>query len=322
MGNSARITGKVEGDLTSSLAGAGLSANHIIVGDTNHADQGVRNVLASREMMQGLAESGVAHVCLEIPSYLQDYADQYRSGDMSYDEFRQVMQENIILQNEGEVDEESFIRSAANTIAHASQFGIDVHFVDPGLPMPPEEAAQAMGRVLLDYETSTGNEIDFSDADSMRGALTYMLDNELIAPDDMEILKVYGGEFMNERLNDQALYDNIMAATNGEKTAIIYGAAHDHLGELLGDNVMVFDIYEDGKTFYDHQDNDGQATIEGEPDFVYVIRDDSVYATDQASEAQKQAVNIDEGAAPANGYFLGVLPIDPPSSNNIPVPGQ
>jgi len=322
MGDDARITGRVEGDVTSTIAAAGMSADYIIIGDTNHSDQGVRNALAGPELMQGLAESGVAHICLEVPSYLQPLADQYRNGELSYEEFQESMQESIFLANEGEVDEESFVRSVANTIAYGSRFGIDVHFVDPGLPIPPQEVTDALVDVMSDYELHTGLEIDYSDAEALRGVLDYMVENELISDENMAILEQHGSGFMDERLNDQNLYNNIIAATNGEKTAIIYGAAHDHLGELLGDNVMVLDIYDEGKNFYKQQDHDGDARPAGEPDFVYILRDGAVYITDHASLEQSQAVTVDEDGAPANGYFLGALPIDPPTSNNTPGMGQ
>lgn len=322
MDNKAQITGKVDGTFNDAITSASRASNYIYIGDTNHTLSNLREFLSSETLMRDLAESGVARVMLEVPESMQFYAEQYQAGAIDRDEFMQAAdRQRYDILNTGEITKDDMLNSFMDTMDHAKQFGMTVHFVDPGLPQPTMDDIKMLMEAVEIYNENSTDDIDLTKTDSERikEAMIEMRDRDLV-PDELQTkLEEFMTRFMGERLNDENLYDNIIEAADGQKTAIIYGARHDDLIERLesdGVPVTVIDAYGDGENFYRTNDNDNiSVTTEGEPDLVFIVEDGTTFVTDHASDLQTDGLTVDDGAVPPNGYFLG-LPIDPPDADN------
>ncbi len=70
----AEITGRVQGGFHEALTRAAPSAGNIAIGDTNHGSAAIRDFLSSDQTMRTLAESGVSHVCIEVPKEFDSLA--------------------------------------------------------------------------------------------------------------------------------------------------------------------------------------------------------------------------------------------------------
>jgi hypothetical protein len=121
------------------------------------------------------------------------------------------------------------------------------------------------------------------------------------------------------RVTDDELHTNIQQATNGEKSAIIYGNLHDDLVRRLGSDTLVVDIYRDGRAFHERPNlrEDRPGSGYGEPGLVHIVEDKQTFVTDRATPQQSVALTIEQDKQPPNGYFLGFIPIDPPARTQV-----
>ena len=313
----AQITGQVEGSFNHAVTRAGMASDYILVGDTDHTLFSVRGFVSSNEMMRTLAESGAAHVCIEMPAYLDNLAQRYQNGEIDRAEFLRNFERDFSLANPGEITVHDMAESIANTMDNAKQYGMRVHFVDPGLPLPTAEENALFKEALQAYEHATGEKVDYRSRESVDDAVNYIRNHgDLLPPEKMQALRDASQRLLNARLNDQNLYSNIQQATHGEKTAVIYGSRHDDLADRIkrdGHSALVVDIYDEGRAFYRQREQGAEkVVVNGEPDLVHVVDEDNTYVTDRATDAEKAGLTINQGSMPANGYFLGILPIDPP----------
>lgn len=197
---------------------------------------------------------------------------------------------------------------------NANRYGIEVHFVDPGIKTSPELNQLSMEAITA-YETETKQKVDMSSGEQVADAVRYSLDNKLLSPEKNERLMKALIEAGHGRVTDDELHANIQEATNGEKSAIIYGNLHDDLVRRLGPDTLVVDIYKDGRSFHDRPDlrEDRPGSGHGEPGLVHIVEDNQTFITDRATPQQSAGLTVEQGKQPPNGYFLGFIPIDPPS---------
>lgn len=281
----AQITGRVDGTLFDSIRTAGLAADNIFVGDGNHTDLETRQLLSSDDMMKSLAEAGASHVCLEIPKSLDFLCQQYQSGQISRADFTSRLSGGIYLMNDGEVTQADLVESVANTIDSAKKYGMEVHFVDPDVSNLQvnfsRESERILSRGLRRYERDTGIKIDQNSSLYDREQFfKYMDDHHYLTDEQWGTIR---RDFVAARTSDEALYNNIQAVTNGEKTGVIYGAGHDDLVRRAGGSPLVVDVYSDPGQY-----NRARSTeipgfnSAGEPDIVHITDGSQTYVTDEA----------------------------------------
>ncbi len=207
-----------------------------------------------------------------------------------------------------------FAQKIVTAMYNANRYGIEVHFVDPGIKTSPELNQLSMEAITA-YETETKQKVDMSSGEQVADAVRYSLDNKLLSPEKNERLMKALIEAGHGRVTDDELHANIQEATNGEKSAIIYGNLHDDLVRRLGPDTLVVDIYKDGRSFHDRPDlrEDRPGSGHGEPGLVHIVEDNQTFITDRATPQQSAGLTVEQGKQPPNGYFLGFIPIDPPS---------
>lgn len=316
-GNRAEITGRVQGGFHEALTRAGQSADNIVIGDTDHGSRAVRDFLSSDQAMRTLAESGVSHVCLEVPKEFNSLAKDYQSGTITAEQFiDRFSARHVYLHSDaGELTNRDYAQSLVTTMDNAKRYGMEVHFVDPGFSVTYEQMQAAMEAVRA-YEAQTNEKIDLGSTQQVADAIRYTRDNKLLPPDKLERLETLSRQIVEKRLTDSDLHSNIMEATNGEKAAIIYGNLHDDIVRRLGPDTLVVDIYKDGRDFHDRSadlPNNRPGNGYGEPGLVHIVDDNQTFITDRATPQQSAGLTVEQGKQPPNGYFLGFIPIDPPS---------
>ncbi|MCB1841160.1 MAG: hypothetical protein KDI61_13005 [Alphaproteobacteria bacterium] len=281
----AQINGRVNGTLFDSIRTAGLAADNIVVGDGNHTDLETRQLLSSEDMMKSLAEAGCAHVCIEVDAGMDYLAQQYASGQITREHFINTLSIFLDVINPGEVTEGDFLNSVADTIDNAKKFGMDVHFVDNDISNLQvnlsRESERLLSRAIRRYQHETGNRINQnSSPHDLQQFFKYMDDHHLLTAEQWGTLRQ---DFIAARTNDEALYNNVQAVTNGEKTAVIYGAGHDDLVRRMGGSPLVVDVYSDPAQYNRSQLNElpGFNTA-GEPDIVHITDGSQTYVTDEA----------------------------------------
>ena len=302
----ASITGQVQVGFEEAIPAAGMAANYILVGDTEHFDAGVNDFKTSDGLIKSLAESGVAHLCLEVPEHLQGLADQYMTGVIDDAEFKSRFGAAVNITGDEGISEAEVIQGIVNTMDRAKAYGMDVHFVDPGTPEPTRQEIALAQEVFGIYEEATGQSVDTTSLPSVLESMQYVVDNDLISDEKKIQIDEMWKRYIEERSNDAALHDNITEATNGEKTAIVYGSRHDDLVVRLGeDQVFIVDAYADGPAYHDRLEEDTRNDVkDGQPDFVYIADKGELYITDKNDNAAE--LPVDEHTRPASGSVLGV----------------
>lgn len=301
----ASVTGRSQNDLYSTLSAAGQYADIILIGDSDHTNRGVRSLLTSEALIKSLAESGVHHLAIEVPEQYQPLIENYQQGKISPDQFRTGMQSFFVL-NQGEVTREDFINGLVETIDNANKYDIKVHAVDAGAGTSTSfrfsaESQAAWDRAESAYEQQTGLNIDtYSSPEAVQAFIMYAKEHELFSEEETQKM---ADEFFAARFDDSALHQNIIAAANGEKTAVIYGAVHDDLPRRLQESGMaplVVDIYSNKAGF----EATGKIDLPtrnpaGEPDIVHFQGSGQTYVTDQLESGLGRDLSVTPGTLQA-----------------------
>lgn len=288
------------------LSRAGQAADWIFIGDTSHTACATRYHLASRNLLKMMAESGVLHVCLEIPDELDEAIKQFQTGEMTEEEFRRNLA-SLTPFNSGAVTKEDYVNGIVKTIQTASSLGMSVHAVDPGfwrieknlileyLSAPerqktwPEDERRAVYNL---YKTVEKME---------KSTDAFGLSFEGISSKTLNSLKQHIeniNSLFNERFNDADLAQNILNATGGEKFAVIYGAGHRDLINRLGGNPLIIDVMEDRawiRVIYDFWKKEHIERIPDMP-LAHVLIDvskDEAYITGEMPPALKKALEVE-----------------------------
>lgn len=335
------ITHRVDGSVFDAIRDAGGKADHIIIGDTNHTDLETRSFLSGQDLITCLAEAGVGHLCLEVTPRHQHLADSFIRGDVSRVQFEQAFSDAISLQSHGEVTKADFVASIADSIEHATAVGMDIHFVDVNADASPPPLSSPVSQRIYDvaiqnYETETGLHAgSINTVENAVYALAYNAKEGHITPDTY--YQIRAELLQNSRRYDSQTADVIDRETNGEKSAIIYGAAHDDMPTRMAGDVLVVDAYNNGNANNNSQygflyedrylmvreGREESRTTEGEPDIVHFLGGDT-YVTDQADANMINGLTLTEVDLP-NGPGV-VVPLaddvlkDLPTS--LPRPGS
>lgn len=123
-------------------------------------------------------------------------------------------------------------------------------------------------------------------------------------------------EGMRKRLDDTEMAKNILNATGGQKTAVIYGSAHDHVAQILKPSTVI-DIREDDNAFTrDRHSTKNFPKIEGAPDFVYSVEEGNIYSTDRAEGRETNNLTIEDTPSCINENIF-CAPTSPPFIPNF-----
>ena len=305
------------------LVSAASKADYIVIGDTDHTDLKTRQYLSSEPFIESLAQSGVKHISIEVPFAYNKSVESFQSGAITKDEFINDLSD-FGLVSDGEVTKDDFIHSIVSTVELAQKYGVQVHASDPILDIRVIEVAIEVLDDLASYEGISGKvQSDahkiigqLSKVNSLTDAGEFVSIIDSVRSDHPEIWaditsdKVLDEAFRRRITDDTPLFDIIEQQTNGEKTAIIYGAAHDNIVEqlndkdFLGDNTLVIDVVK----HYSHMEwvsgfvNDkvvpaggNESSIElGRPDLVINLDVDSMYIMDKASDEFTEGLSFSE----------------------------
>ncbi len=326
------ITHRVNGSVYDAISTAGQNCDYVVIGDTNHTDLSTRTFLSSPELISSLAAAGISHLCLEITPKHQHLADDLYNNRITKSQFETSFANAITLKTSGEVTEADFANSIANTIDYAKQAGIAVHFVDPSSDAYPTLSTpisqEIYNTAIEKYETETGLEPgSVRTIENAIYGLAYAAQQNHITAD--MYYKLRAELQINSRHHDDQTVDIIDRETNGEKTAVIYGAAHDNLATKLNGEVLVIDAYNnktavgnpvDGFSFQDRyrllqNREDSSETAEGQPDIVHILGGDT-YVTDQANPETLQGLNLTKVNLPNGPGIVAPLPLE----NTTPLP--
>ncbi|MCB1680336.1 MAG: hypothetical protein H6858_07090 [Rhodospirillales bacterium] len=306
MAERAKTTGRVEGSIFDTIRSAGLAADNILIGDGDHTKDSVNNFKGGRELIQSLAEAGASHLCLEVSSSYDGLAQEYYRREITREQFLDRL--NIEPANPGEVSREDMINRIADQIDYARQFGMQVHFVDPirdtlQVTYRPE-TQEILQRAIERYISETGRTQppeDFGDFWVHANRNNYFTEREA---------EMIFEDVIASRVQDGPLYDTIQRVTNGEKTAVIYGAGHDELAARMSSNgsLLVVDVHANRTSYDIGEDQMRDVPVshpEGQPDLVYMVDTNQTYLTDQADTA-----------------LTGGLKMEAPGGHNVPDPPE
>ncbi|MBL1147414.1 MAG: hypothetical protein HND56_02660 [Pseudomonadota bacterium] len=122
-------TASFEGLVQNMCAGADV----VLVGDTDHTDLSLRQVMGSHEFADALKSCGVTDLFLEMPVTLQPELDRFQAGELSSAEFQNVLstrRDNLYSLAPESWQEMNRLDAALIENAHAA--GMKIYAADPG----------------------------------------------------------------------------------------------------------------------------------------------------------------------------------------------
>jgi hypothetical protein len=208
--------------------------------DFNHDDKSVNNFIHSKEFVQDLAKGGTKHLVLEGLESNQKSVDAYMSGKMSREDFEKtVVKEGWVDDDFKNINPKDYASNLSETLDAARENGIKIHYCERGNNEPYSDLREGVNSELQltkdggnGYKTVGELREAYSKFKSPEGKKTYeklveMGFDDKTALDDPKFQKNLDDKFFKERNdNDKQLADDIAKATKGEKTAVVYGAAH------------------------------------------------------------------------------------------------
>lgn len=256
----------------------GKNHQNLLLGDTHHQDNGIARFVSRQDTMVALAESGVTHLFLEFPVWLQHLADAYADGVLTKDAFADQMASryNSYHHQKDEARERYLI--TATMIDNAKKAGIQTHFIDGGEGSfsPLGGLRKKMEEAEVDYQKKykiadsefVGHFVDKKNASQIQNHVRqYFAKNY---PEISDPLEKYVKALVQARIaGDPALADRINEIAKGEKSAIFYGVQHglsnkDDLDEHLDGRSMKITLEGKGAEWrsWDLQDK---------PDVIYNV---------------------------------------------------
>lgn len=192
----------------------------IMLGDTDHSDPALRSYLLSDELVDALAAADIRHIYLEMPPSMQPDIDALSEGRVAPKDFMQAYGSMSMWLNPDE--EKVASEKLVMFILHAASHGIKLHAIDGQENISGVASLAAVS--YLDSAIKTHNKLcqrPFNEAGE--AFFTYFDATRLP-------LKIAGSigmmQVYNARMDDTAAIPTILKTYNGEKSAIIYGAAH------------------------------------------------------------------------------------------------
>lgn len=167
------------------------------------------------------------------------------------------------------------------------------HGFDNGYYTPEQEAGliefSGVGEPVLRatqwYTAQTGAEYELTQ-ENITTAHKYAMENNFYTEDELQRLDDYGQKIIDIRTDDTEITGNIIEASNGQKTAVIIGNAHDDLATKLPGQSVIIDIYENREAFDKTSPSERPGfKPEGEPDFVYMAEEKEMFVTSKAEPA-------------------------------------
>ena len=294
-----------QGDVYQTIASAGSYADQILIGDTNHMNPGMRTFLSGEKLMKSLAQAGVSHVCLEIPQSIQHLVDEYDSGKWNRRELSILLKYRVSPHNGGPLTQEEMINSIIDTIDNAKKYGMKTHCVDDGagdLDIDlSRDTKKLLKEAMKDYRKETGIKLrDPVPADDLENFIKKAFTDSVhftTRDERQAVLKGISRDAVATRISsDAGMYENVLQATKGEKTAIIYGAGHDDLARLMKkDNPLVVDIRIDHRSYFKDRMNIRESENKfGQPHMVHILKGGQVYLTENADPHMMQDLKTEK----------------------------
>lgn len=306
------IDSKITKDSHTALARAGQAADWIFIGDTDHTACDTRYHLTSESMMKMLAESGVSHVCIEIPAEYDPALKRFQSGEIMEAEFRKELV-SFSVAHKGEITTNDAINSIVETVQAAASLNMSVHAVDPGVWRIQKELFIAYvsnperQKTLTEDDLKTAKKLQESlkNISSIEELYLTMVQANMENPQFIEKMTLrINSDMWKKRFDDEQLSENIRAAVGDEKFAVIYGAYHADLPNHLEGKPLIIDVVNDINWIKNHNEilqKRGQSL----PHAIINASNNEAYITGTMPPEMKEKLTEEGGK---------IEPVSPPSA--------
>lgn len=200
--------------LADALGNLASQTQHVIVGDSEHTDSRIPKTLGDPAALEALANSGVKHMFLELPSGRQPLLDMLTDGTITPTGFAKTMADDPLSMR----DERGWQAIGELAQQAAQKHGMKVYAADERADRLQEfitKAREGLGTTQLDFEN----------------VAAYMKRVEPYTQPD--------GTVEGPLTNDRPLADFISRHAGNEKTVTLFGESHGgrkyDLDEMLGD---------------------------------------------------------------------------------------
>lgn len=245
-------------------------ADYIFLGDTDHMKSAISRPLADPAVLKGIAEMGIADICIELPRIFQKKIDEFQKGAITRDEFIDHFKKTMVFNF---TDEKTGISDAsthtadtrlnilADLVERSAKFGITVHAVDNNqAPVLTDNEAKIVAQIRkipdiigMDIARENGWN-NLSSEEIVEKLENYLNDNrekieekhdalaDSILKENPELAPALT-KILKDRLNlDSEIGKHIIDVTGGRRAVIFYGYMHENnpngIDEALGDNVL------------------------------------------------------------------------------------
>jgi hypothetical protein len=264
---------------------------YIFFGDNNHSDTRIPDYFFGGDNIKNMVASGIKHVFLERPYQMQNLVDDLAAGKITVDQFVEEHHKKLPVGWLNEADAKQLARNLGNAIVKLDAAGVKTHFVDDVTRLRNRLGPDGlkpfaeMQKGVREYHAQHANGRPFIFHSKLVLAYTFnnLAKKGAAAKADMQGLAKAGQVIMEERHNDTETAARIRAIAGGEKSAILYGAAHgfkeNDLDNLLGrDKVVRVDLHGDKLVFSDKLMCLQRRNEEDPADFRHFIKEGQIYA--------------------------------------------
>lgn len=257
--------------LAAVLKAAGPHADNILIGESDHENPEMLNVLYGKEALVTYAEAGTTDLYLEIHKKNQTAIDKLSSGKITTrEEFTQALKDGG-MHLEDTTEDAALIDQLYTTTTTASKLGISVHCGDQG------NGFDEMKKLML--------------ADAQLIA-------EIITPEEANEAEK---NFRTARTNDTQTAE-FMNATSQGKSVAIWGATHGQQNndweEKLNGTSLKIDIYASREDYASNMEerkkiNERLGINIGEdpPEMIYFIKEGELQISGKTPDTIKLAIS-------------------------------
>ena len=186
-------------------------------------------------------------------------------------------------------------------IENAEKYDIKVHFVDPRGQMA-NELREGLHEAIRIYEKETG--LKYEGAASKIDMLKFWSKDQAHIDEFRSLTKLTKTPHKD---TDLRLYEEIVDASDDQKTAVIFGSGHDHVIKNIIENadsdqnpVLVIDIWGNEDQFHAvGQGNSPVNVYEGEPDIVHILSTGKTYTTEKTPKDIIEGLKLQPSGGPS-----------------------
>lgn len=264
---------RAKGDINKIITAMVSYADVTIIGDTDHTQSEIFDKIANGRLIKAAAEGGAQHLALEADAKQQSaIVDPLQKAFQEKDQKEEQIRKDFVrnykktikpANNTTQYNWNKMVDDTATMALDAIKLGMQIHFSDT---YPQEEADRYEQYVYKNPDKYTEHDRRLASA-----------------------------EWKLARFKDQELAEKIDKDRNGEKALLIYGSDHGtsaiyqkDLNERIKGVVAKIDFYIDKEDLHQHLDGTLRQHGPDQPDLIYFIEDNEIYATPDINPALKQ----------------------------------